>query len=231
MSYENRTKVSVIITCYNLEDYVSRAISSCLNQTLYESLYEIVVVDDCSTDKSWKMIESSSGIKNPNVICIRHSENLGVAAASNTGIHASNGDYIVRVDADDFINKNMLFVMKQILDFNDELGFVYCDHMVVEENKTRRFRLNTIERLLDHGAGVMFRKDNLLSIGGYDEQLRNREDYDLILRYIKKFDGYHLRLPYYRYFKREGSLSTMKKERKRLKQHLDKKYTTNLNGR
>ena len=121
--------------------------------------------------------------------------------------------------------------MKQILDFNSEIGFVYCDHIIVEENKTRRFKLNSIERLLDHGAGVMFRKNSLLSIGGYDEQLRNREDYDLILRYINKFDGYHLRLPYYRYFKREGSLSTKKQERERLKQHLDKRYKTNLSGR
>ena len=226
-----QTKVSVIITCFNLEEYVSRAISSCLNQTLYEGLYEIIVVDDCSTDNSWRMIQSASGIRDPNVISIRHDKNLGVAAASNTGIKASTGDYILRVDADDFINKNMLFNMKQILDFNSEIGFVYCDHIIVEENKTRRFKLNSIERLLDHGAGVMFRKNSLLSIGGYDEQLRNREDYDLILRYINKFDGYHLRLPYYRYFKREGSLSTKKQERERLKQHLDKRYKTNLSGR
>ncbi len=224
-----KTKVSVVITCYNLEDYVSRAISSCLNQTLYEGLYEIIVVDDCSTDNSWSMIQSASAIKNPNVICIRHDKNLGVAAASNTGIKASTGDYIVRVDADDFINKNMLSTMKQILDFNSDFGFVYCDHMVVEQSQARRFRLNTVERLLDHGAGVMFRKECLQTIGLYDESLRNREDYDLLLRYMKKFDGYHLRLPYYRYFKREGSLSTMKQERESLKQHLDKKHPTTLN--
>lgn len=214
-------KVSVIITCYNLEDYVSRAISSCINQTLYEGSYEIIVVDDHSTDRSWDIIMSSAGMKNPDIMPIRHDTNKGVASASNTGIRAATGEYIIRVDGDDFINKNMLFVMKEILDNNRDVGFVYCDHTVVEQNKTRRFRMNTLERLLDHGAGVMFRKEHLLSLGGYNETLRNREDYDLILRYIKNFDGYHLKLPYYRYFKRAGSLSTETQERERLKKEID----------
>lgn len=215
------TKISVIITCYNLEDYISRAISSCINQTLYEGSYEIIVVDDSSTDKSWNIITSSSEMRDPDIIAIRHDVNKGVASASNTGIRAATGEYIIRVDGDDFINKNMLFVMKEILDNNQDVGFVYCDHTVVEQNKTRHFRMNTLERLLDHGAGVMFRKKHLLSLGGYNEDLRNREDYDLILRYIKNFDGYHLKLPYYRYFKRAGSLSTEIQERERLKKEID----------
>lgn len=214
-------KVSVIVTCYNLEDYVSRAISSCLNQTLYESLYEIIVVDDCSVDKSWDIILASAGMKDPDITPIRHEENLGVSAASNTGIKAAQGEYIIRVDGDDFINKNMLFVMKEILDHNKDIGFVYCDHLVVEENKSRYMKMNTLEKLLDHGAGVMFRKEHLVSLGGYNESLRNREDYDLILRYIDKFDGYHLKVPYYRYFKRAGSLSTNIEEREALKKEID----------
>ena len=69
----------------------------------------------------------------------------------------------------------------------------------------------------------MFRKNYLETIGFYDESLRNREDYDLILRYIKNFNGYHLRLPYYRYFRRSGSLSTLIEERERLKKEIDKR--------
>ena len=49
-------KVSVIITCYNLESYISRAINSCLNQTMPEDDYEVIVVDDMSTDQSWDII-------------------------------------------------------------------------------------------------------------------------------------------------------------------------------
>ena len=69
----------------------------------------------------------------------------------------------------------------------------------------------------------MFRRRYLDAVGFYDEELRNREDYDLILRYIKNFDGYRLRLPYYRYCKRQGSLSSHAEQRQLLKNEIDKK--------
>lgn len=229
---DNRCIISVIITCYNLENFVSRAINSCLNQTLHDSLYEIIVVDDCSTDDSWDVISSYlidkkdikySDPRHQVVRAVRHLENRGVSAASNTGIHNARGKYIVRVDADDYIDKNFLFSMTQILDWNDDIGFVYCDHIIIEEDKTRYLQLNTLDKLLDHGAGVAFRKKYLESLGLYNEQYRNREDYDLILRYIKNFDSYHLRLPYYKYVKRDGSLTTDLRAREKIRNTIDKK--------
>tara|TARA_A100001515_G_C4581470_1_gene213070 strand:+ start:1244 stop:1936 length:693 start_codon:yes stop_codon:yes gene_type:complete len=217
---DNREKilVSVIITCYNLEKYISRAINSCINQTLPDDRYEIIVVDDRSTDSSWEVISQFEGL----VIPIKSEKNGGVSAASNKGIAASSGKYVVRVDGDDFINKNFLHTMSEVLNWNDDIGFVYCDQIVVSKDMSRKQEINTLDKLLDHGAGVMFRRRYLDAVGFYDESLRNREDYDLILRYIKNFDGYRLRLPYYRYFKREGSLSTQVEERSSLKSKIDR---------
>jgi len=216
-------KVSVIITCYNLEEYIARAINSCLNQTMSEDDYEVIVVDDMSTDRSWDIIEGFGSLVKPS----RMNKNSGVSSASNSGIREASGEYVVRVDGDDFINKNFILSMYEILKWNDDIGFVYCDHIVVNENLERKQSLNTLDMLLDHGAGVMFRKRYLESIGLYDESLRNREDYDLILRYIKNFNGYHLRLPYYRYFKRSGSLSSLTKEREIAKSEIDKREIKN----
>jgi glycosyltransferase involved in cell wall biosynthesis len=212
-------KVSIIITCYNLEKYISRAINSCLNQTMTQGDYEIIVIDDCSSDESWNVISGFGSM----ITAIKHKENLGVSVASNTGIKAASGSYIVRVDGDDFVNKNFLHTMAEFLDWNEDIGFVYCDHIVVNENLERKQSINTLEKLLDHGAGVMFRKKYLEAIGLYNESLRNREDYDLILRYIKNFNGCHIRLPYYRYFKREGSLSTDLKTREELKKKINER--------
>ena len=97
-------KVSVIITCYNLEKYISRAINSCLNQTMSQNDYEIIVIDDHSSDSSWDVVTGFGSM----VKSIRHDKNLGVSTASNTGIRAASGKYIVRVDGDDFVNKNFL---------------------------------------------------------------------------------------------------------------------------
>ena len=225
-------KISVIITCYNLEKYISRAINSCLNQTLHDSEYEIIVVDDCSSDNSWEIIsnymieEKNIRHSNPRIQLvkgIKHDVNRGVSAASNTGIKAACGRYVVRVDGDDYIDKNFLHSMTQVLDWNEDIGFVYCDHIVIEKDKTRHMVLNTLDKLLDHGAGVVFRKKYLEALGLYNEQYRNREDYDLIMRYIKNFDSYHLRLPYYKYVKRIGSLSKDVEERKQMKKQINEK--------
>jgi len=196
-------KVSVIITCYNLADYIDRATRSCLNQTLPEEEFEVIVVDDASTDYSRKIITGLGHFVKP----IFLEKNVGVAEASNIGIEKAKGKYIIRVDGDDYINRNILFIMSEILEWNDDIGFVYCDQIKVDEGEERRVEINTLEKLLNNGAGVMFRKSYLESIGLYDPKLRTSEDYDLILRYMKNFNGYHLRLPYYRYFQREGSLS------------------------
>jgi glycosyltransferase involved in cell wall biosynthesis len=217
----NQKKISVIITCYNLEKYISRVINSCINQTLSDEKYEIIVVDDCSTDRSWDIISGYHDMGGF-IKTVRMDKNSGVSSASNKGISISEGTYVVRVDGDDFINKNFLLSMSQILDWNEDIGFVYCDQIITTENNDRKQEINTLDRLLDNGAGVMFRRRYLDVIGHYDESLRNREDYDLIIRYIRNFDGYHLRLPYYRYFKRSGSLSSESATREELKQRLDR---------
>ena len=232
----NECIVSVIITCYNLQKYIARAINSCLNQTLHDSLYEIIIVDDCSTDDSWDIISNylveEQDIRHSNprrqiVRGIRHDNNKGVSDASNTAINNAQGRYVVRVDGDDYIDKNFLFSMTQVLDWNDDIGFVYCDHIVIEKDKTRHIQLNTLDKLLDHGAGVVFRKKYIKALGMYNEDYKNREDYDLIMRYIKNFDSYHLRLPYYKYVKRNGSLTTNTGDRKNIKNIIDKDLGVN----
>ena len=85
-------KVSIIITCFNLEKYISRAINSCINQTMPEDDYEIIVVDDASDDSSWEIIKGFG----KNVVPIRLKENCGVSVASNKAIAISRGDNIVR---------------------------------------------------------------------------------------------------------------------------------------
>lgn len=195
--------VSIIITNYNKEKYIGRAIRSCLKQN-FEN-YEIIVVDDCSTDNSKEVLKSFEGEIKP----VYLSKNTGVANASNRGIRKALGAFIIRVDADDYINENTLLFMSEILFSNPDIGFVYSDHLRVDENEQtiERIRLNTLDNLYRHGAGIMFRKSNLEAIGLYDKTFKNAEDHDLLIRYLKNFDGYYLKLPLYRYRQLQGSLS------------------------
>jgi glycosyltransferase involved in cell wall biosynthesis len=204
---------SVIICNYNNKDYLGRAIRSCLKQSLPKEQYEIIVVDDASTDKSNDVIV---GFKDK-IIPILLKENVGVAEASNIGIRSSLGTYVIRVDADDYISENTLLFMNEILNTNHDIGFVYSDHLQVdkEENIIERVNLNTLDALYRHGAGIAFRKSYLEAIGLYDATLRNAEDYDLLKRYIKNFNGYHLRIPLYRYRRHDNNMTNDEEERKK----------------
>lgn len=200
---------SIIITNFNREKYIGRAIRSCLHQK--NKTVEVIVVDDASTDNSRDLITGYP------VIPIFLKKNVGVAEASNVGIRKASGRYVMRVDADDYIAENTVFFLSEILNHNHDIGFVYSDHIRVDEqeNFIKRVDLNTLELLLRHGAGVLFRKSYLEAIGLYDKKLRNAEDHDLIQRYIKNWDGYHLPLPLYRYRQHPEQMTADDEERKR----------------
>jgi glycosyltransferase involved in cell wall biosynthesis len=188
---------SVIICNYNNKPFLGRAIRSCLKQSLPKDRYEVIVVDDASTDKSEDVICGFTDKVKP----IMLKKNVGVAEASNIGIRAAQGSYIIRVDADDYISEHALLILTEILDKNHDIGFVYPDHFRVDdkENIIQRVDLWTTDLIFRHGAGIIMRKRYLEDLGLYDKSLRNAEDYDLLKRYIKNFNGYHLRLPLYRY--------------------------------
>jgi glycosyltransferase involved in cell wall biosynthesis len=204
---------SVIICNYNNKQYLGRAIRSCLKQSLDKERYEIIVIDDASTDQSRDVVD---GFKDK-IIPILLDKNVGVAEASNIGIKKALGSFVIRVDSDDYISENTLLFMTEILANNPDIGFVYADHIRVDRNERplERIDINTPELLFRHGAGIIFRKSYLEAIGLYDSQLRNAEDFDLLKRYIKNYDGFHLKLPLYRYRQHDSNMTNDVGERKK----------------
>lgn len=208
--------VSVIITSYNKDKYISRAIRSCLKQSFNN--FEIIVVDDASTDNSKTIIEGLGS----KIVPIFLKENVGVAEASNVGICSALGTYIIRLDADDYFSEYALLFLSEILDKNHDIGFVYGDIIRVdeEENVLERINLDTPEKIFKHGAGIMFRKSYLEKLGLYNKEFKNAEDHELLSRYIKNFNGYHLRLPLYRYSKHDTNITNNEEERKQWEQKI-----------
>ena len=190
----NSCDLSIVITNYNRGRFLYRAIRSCLDQLIIRKSLEVIVVDDCSTDDSLLMLREF----NADVRVIAGKENRGVAYVSNIGLEEAKGTYWMRVDADDFLNKHACAYLSMLLDENPDFAYAYCDHYRVNMNgvKEERVRLDNEESLRNHGAGVLFRTDVLRSVGGYDESLRNAEDYDLLVRLEQAgHSGYYLPLP------------------------------------
>ena len=119
---------SLVITNYNRERFIDRAIRSCLMQIILRRPIEIIVVDDASTDGSLDIIREFSH----DVQVFEQDRNQGVAAASNVGLANASGRYWMRVDADDFLNTYACAFLGSILDENPDIDFVYCDHHRVD---------------------------------------------------------------------------------------------------
>jgi len=131
------------------------------------------------------------------ITLIKNEENIGVAASANVGIKASKGQFIVRVDADDFINDNLSFFMREYMVANHDAFCVSCDYVLIDDYE------NTIERKYAEtdpiSCGIMYRRDLFLSLGGYDDTMRHREEEELRYRLGDKYSVHHSRMPFYRY--------------------------------
>lgn len=213
--------VSLVITNFNRADFLDRSVRSCLEQIIFRKNIEVIVVDDCSTDDSIQILKQFE----PEIRVFRSEVNCGVAHASNVGLAEARGRYWMRVDADDFLTKLACSYMTSVLDENPEFGYVFSDHFRVDTRgfKIEKVKLDNQQTLLEHGAGVMFRTSAIKSVNGYDESLRNCEDMDLLLRVMKKFNGFHIPIALYRYYIHGGNI-TLSPERQEFRKIVEQRH-------
>ena len=120
--------VSVYITNHNYEKYLERSILSVLNQT-YQN-YEIIIIDDGSTDNSRKKIEKFSNNKKIKII---YQKNKGLVISNNIAIKTAQGKYITRLDADDWLHPNFLQIMVETAEKNKNCAMIFCDYFIVNQ--------------------------------------------------------------------------------------------------
>jgi glycosyltransferase involved in cell wall biosynthesis len=193
--------VSLIITAHNYAQYVERAIRSALDQSLGQSEYEILVINDASTDHTQEVLENYK----EEVRVFNLELNLGLAGARNFGIQKAKGQFIIFLDADDYIHRDLLKVQKLFLEENTKLDAVSTDYYLVNERGERIEHVCAEEKPI--ACGIMFRKDFLYNIGLYDEKFRAREEEDLRIRWTESYNIYNLIVPLYRYRMHDSNLT------------------------
>ncbi|OSZ77696.1 hypothetical protein CAP36_15125 [Chitinophagaceae bacterium IBVUCB2] len=173
--------ISVIIPCYNQGQYINDAINS-VEQVADKSLYEILIVNDGSTDDFTKRILISLEEKGYNVI---NQENLGLSTARNNGILASKGKYLLPLDADNKIRPAYIEKGITILEKKGDIGLVYADAFHFEgDNKVVKSGKFNIKRMMLYNfvdACAVIRKKAWEQTGGYDPTLTAMEDWDMNL--------------------------------------------------
>ena len=198
-------KVSVVMSCYNEEKTVAKAIESILAQSFDD--FEFIIVDDGSEDQTLDIL-NSYGKKDHRVKILRNDQNLGLAASLNIGINEAVGQYICRMDADDESLKHRLEIQNDYLDQNpdvDILGtnaFLIHDERVSSESDMllshQEIYRNRYKKTMVIHPTVMIRKvcfDN----GQYDPNLKWAEDKDLWLRWIDDFTFANIPNPLLKY--------------------------------
>jgi CMP-N-acetylneuraminic acid synthetase len=210
--------VTVYITNYNYGKYIKKAIESVFQQTFQD--YELIIIDDGSIDKSMEIISFYEGRKNVRVVI---QDNKGLTVSNNIALKLSNGKYIMRLDADDYLEPNALSVLVEILENDDNIALVFPDYFEVDEdgNLLRHVLRHDFAKnvtLYDqpaHGACTMIRTAILREVGGYDEAFLMQDGYDLWMKVIYKYSVRNVNKPLFNY--RKHSLSLTKNENTLLK--------------
>jgi CMP-N-acetylneuraminic acid synthetase len=223
----DKVKVTVYITNHNYGRFIRQAIQSVLHQKFTD--WELIIIDDGSTDGSPAVIQEFEHSPNVRVVL---QENHGLIVSANIALRLSHGEYIMRLDADDYLDENALLVLSNILDTHPDVGLVYPDYYLIDEqgeilSLERRNKLGTEITLYNgaaHGAGTMIRSRCLQELEGYSDDIGCQDGYDLWIRIIEKFGVYNVNVPLFYYRQHGNSLSVDKARLLKARRQIDRRH-------
>jgi len=137
------TFLSVIIPLYNVEKYIAQGVESILGQKFKD--VEIILVDDCSTDKSGEICDFYSST-NDNVAAIHKKKNMGVSHCRNVGIKKAKGEYVLFLDSDDFLQKNGLDNIERRINEKPDVDVFFIQFEIVPKTSHENVLENSFDR-------------------------------------------------------------------------------------
>jgi glycosyltransferase involved in cell wall biosynthesis len=219
---ENNPLVSVIMPNYNNEKYLAEAIESILNQT-YRN-FEFVIIDDCSTDNSWNIIQEYAK-KDNRIKAFKNEENLKIVKTRNKGfgLMSPASKYIAIFDSDDISMPERFEKQIKFLEKNPDYGAVGSHTFIIDENSEiigkrkyetdfKKIIKNIIKKSPVAQPSVMIKKSVLNEVGPYNEKYTRCQDYELWFRIAKDYKIGNLdeSLIKYRVSKTQGKTTNLK---------------------
>ncbi|HXS15351.1 MAG TPA: glycosyltransferase family 2 protein [Candidatus Saccharimonadales bacterium] len=184
-------KISVVIPAYNEEDYIGPTLESLINKA-GSDIYEIIVVDNASTDNTAKVAKSFKGVK------VVREDRKGLTRARQAGLMAATGDLVAYIDADTQIKDRWFHHVKKEFEKNKRLVCLSAPYSVYDVSKWKRMLVWSYWNLLAYptymllmkymvlGANFVARRSVLLKIGGFDQTIEfYGEDTDIARRLNK----------------------------------------------
>lgn len=200
MNYFENIEISILLPVYNNEDDILRSVDSVLKQTLNSTKWELIIIDDCSTDNSYKYIIDyiqKEEHKKFNISILRNEINKGTFVSLNEGLLIAKGKYICRIDSDDEFANTLLEKQLNVLDGNEN----YIASICVGYRETKKL----------HGEITLFYRKKIIEEIGFYDSVRFAADSEFKNRIMKVYGGdkiYRLNEILYFAKKRENSLTT-----------------------
>lgn len=187
---KKKPTITVLLSVYNAENYVDIAIESILKQSFTD--FELIAVDDCSTDKSWNIVKHYAKLDS-RIIPKRNKVNLGGCKTLNEGLKLAKGKYIARLDNDDWSYPNRLKKQFDFLETHPDVGIVGGVMEIMNQhgevisqrkykNSDEEIRKNIFLYSPFSHPLVMFRKSILDKVGFYNPAYAPADDYELFFR-------------------------------------------------
>lgn len=195
-----RPLVSLVVPVYNAEKYLSMTLDSIRMQTLLD--FECIIVNDCSPDQSKQVIDAYLK-KDKRFKLVTHRGNGGLSAARNSGLRFAKGKYVAFLDADDLIMPDSLLLRSKTLEASDDPRVIgtYAGSVSIPNDcrlppEGKDIKLKIVDFITAGGNcpfnanQPMFKTELFRKIGGFDESLKQAEDYDMWIRVLRK--GYRI---------------------------------------
>ena len=194
--------ISVVIPLYNKEKSIAMTLDSVLAQSYTD--YEVIIVDDGSTDNSLKVVREKFSWLDSERVRIIHQENAGVSAARNRGIMEAKGEYVAFLDADDLWNKDFLMAMsKLIAEFPGKsiygLGCAQIkrgEKPILRNNYYRGVSTWDYATMAFTGSSACVKREDAIAVGLFDTQMTHGEDLDMWWRLMLLHGGASNLRPY-----------------------------------
>jgi len=185
--------ISVVMSVYNGEKYLKKSVQSILDQT-FEN-FEFIIIDDGSTDKTLEILESYDDLR----IKIISQKNIRLTKSLNKALSLSNGEFIARIDADDYAMPDRFEKQLYFLQHKTDVVLVGCNALLIDEYGKQigkaEFPNEHVELVTQLEKGMsgfphssfFFRNEVVRQIGGYNERYIKAQDKYLLLRLCQKY--------------------------------------------
>ena len=212
----NTPLVTVYVPCRNYGLYLSKAIDSVMAQ-LYSN-WELFIINEGSSDNTKDIALTYVNRCPKQITLIDNKKPTGLQKLANVALSKANGKYMLRLDADDWLDENALLIMVAKLEATPDVGLVYGNYFYTDSQGNvlgfeRRNSLGEEDQvgfLPPHGACTMFRTRALKTVGGYSEDIDAQDGWELWYKLYARFGAASINAPTFYYRQHSSSLSRMR---------------------